>query len=69
MIKLSAEESDNLAERAKVVSERLAALLKDLPTLDAPSSQMAMTAADEAYKQFMTTLAAFVKRSVQKSRN
>ena len=69
MITLSAEESDNLAERAKVVSERLAALLKDLPTLDAPSSQMAMKAADEAYKQFMTTLDAFVKRSVQKSRN
>ena len=69
MIKLSAEESDNLAQRAKIVGERLAALLKELPTLDAPSTQMAMKAADEEYKQFMTTLNAFVKRSVPQNRN
>ena len=69
MLALSAEESESLAERAKIVSQRLAALLKELPTRDAPSTHRAMKAADEEYKQFMTTLNGFVKRSVQQDRN
>lgn len=69
MMQQSEEDAASLAKSAKIVSERLAALLKKLPTLDAASTQAEMKSVDIEYKRFMTSLNTLVKTSSQQHRS
>lgn len=67
MIEPSAEDAASLSESSRIVNERLAALLKALPTLDVASTHKAMKAVDIEYKRFMTILNTVVRASYQQN--